>query len=82
MLEARWRRPARLAALPAATYATVKAQLRAPALAQMRAALERDPLADGWLSDETERPQRRGECLDRDEASSTATRPRPGSRPG
>lgn len=43
----------RLAALPAATYATVKAQLRAPALALMRAALERDPLTDGWLSDET-----------------------------
>ena len=43
----------RLAALPAGTYETVKMQLRAPALALMREALERDPLADGWLSDET-----------------------------
>lgn len=43
----------RLAALPAGTYETVKLQLRAPALALMREALERDPLADGWLSDET-----------------------------
>ena len=43
----------RLAGLPAATYATVKAQLRAPALAAMHAALEHDPLTDGWLSEET-----------------------------
>ncbi|MDX6581876.1 MAG: enoyl-CoA hydratase [Solirubrobacterales bacterium] len=43
----------RLAALPAGTYETVKSQLRAPQLAQMREALERDPLTDGWLSDES-----------------------------
>lgn len=43
----------RFAELPAATYATVKAQLRAPALARLRAAVEHDPLADGWLSGET-----------------------------
>ena len=43
----------RLAELPPATYATVKAQLRAPALERMRAALEHDPLADGWLSGES-----------------------------
>lgn len=45
---------ARLAALPAETYKTVKMQLRAPELTEMRAALEHDPLADGWLSGETE----------------------------
>lgn len=43
----------RLAALPAGTYSTVKAQLRAPALAAIATALERDPLAQGWLSEET-----------------------------
>jgi len=43
-----------LASLPAATYARVKLQLREPALVEMREALERDPLAAGWLSDETE----------------------------
>ncbi len=32
----------------------MKLQLREPALAPMRAALERDPLADGWISDEAE----------------------------
>jgi enoyl-CoA hydratase/carnithine racemase len=42
-----------LASLPAATYARVKLQLRDPALVEMREALERDPLAAGWLSDET-----------------------------
>ena len=42
----------RLAALPPATYSTVKAQLRAPALEAMRAALEHDPLAQGWLTEE------------------------------
>jgi enoyl-CoA hydratase len=42
-----------LARLPAGTYETVKMQLREPALAAMREALERDPLARGWLSDET-----------------------------
>jgi enoyl-CoA hydratase/carnithine racemase len=42
-----------LAGLPAATYARVKLQLRDPALVEMREALERDPLAAGWLSDET-----------------------------
>jgi enoyl-CoA hydratase len=44
---------AELASLPASTYGTVKLQLREPALAAMRQALERDPLARGWLSDET-----------------------------
>ncbi len=44
---------AELAALPAGTYETVKLQLREPALALMREALESDPLARGWLSDET-----------------------------
>ncbi len=43
----------RLAALPGETYARVKAQLRAPALAEMRAAVEGDPLAGAWLSGET-----------------------------
>jgi enoyl-CoA hydratase/carnithine racemase len=42
-----------LAALPAATYERVKLQLREPALVEMREALERDPLAKGWLSGET-----------------------------
>jgi enoyl-CoA hydratase/carnithine racemase len=41
-----------LASLPAGTYETVKLQLREPALARMREALERDPLAAGWLTDE------------------------------
>jgi hypothetical protein len=39
--------------LPAETYARVKEQLRAPALEQIRAAVEHDPLADAWLSEET-----------------------------
>ena len=43
----------RLAELPGETYARVKAQLREPALATMRAGLEHDPLADGWLSAES-----------------------------
>ena len=43
-----------LASLPAGTYSRVKLQLREPALIEMREALERDPLAAGWLSDETE----------------------------
>ena len=42
-----------LAALPAATYETVKAQLRGPELEAMRAGMDRDPLAAGWLGDET-----------------------------
>ena len=42
-----------LAALPAATYETVKAQLRGSELEGMRAGMERDPLAGGWLGDET-----------------------------
>jgi enoyl-CoA hydratase len=54
----------RLAELPAATYARVKSQLRGPALERMRVALERDPLADGWLSDETENAA--AAVLDRD----------------
>lgn len=41
------------AALPSGTYETVKAQLRGPELAAIRAGIERDPLAGGWLSDET-----------------------------
>ena len=42
-----------LAALPSGTYETVKAQLRGPELEAIRAGIERDPLAEGWLSDET-----------------------------
>jgi enoyl-CoA hydratase len=42
-----------LAALPAATYATVKGQLRGADLEAIRTGIERDPLARGWLSDET-----------------------------
>jgi enoyl-CoA hydratase len=53
VLESALEAASRLAALPAGTYETVKLQLRAPALALMREALERDPLAAGWLSDET-----------------------------
>jgi enoyl-CoA hydratase len=44
----------RLAELPAGTYGQVKLQLREPALAPMRAALEGDPLAAGWITDEAE----------------------------
>jgi enoyl-CoA hydratase len=42
-----------LAELPAATYETVKAQLRGPELDAMRTGVEADPLARGWLGDET-----------------------------
>jgi enoyl-CoA hydratase/carnithine racemase len=41
------------AALPTATYEIVKEQLRGEALAAMREGSESDPLASGWLSDET-----------------------------
>jgi enoyl-CoA hydratase/carnithine racemase len=41
-----------LAALPRATFETVKAQLRGEAVASMRAAAADDPLASGWLSSE------------------------------
>ena len=41
-----------LAALPGATYETVKGQLRGAALEAIRTGIERDPLAEGWLSDE------------------------------
>jgi enoyl-CoA hydratase len=43
----------RLAALPPATYAKVKDQLRGPTLAAITDAVKRDPLAGEWLSDET-----------------------------
>jgi enoyl-CoA hydratase len=42
-----------LAALPSSTYRSVKAQLRGPDLEAMRAGVEDDPLAQGWLGDET-----------------------------
>ena len=41
-----------MAALPTATFETVKAQLRGEALASMLAAAAEDPLASGWLSSE------------------------------
>ena len=41
-----------LAALPAATYETVKGQLRGADARGDRAGIERDPLARGWLGDE------------------------------
>jgi enoyl-CoA hydratase/carnithine racemase len=41
-----------LAALPTATYETVKAQLRGDVLAAMLSAVAEDPLASGWLSSE------------------------------
>ena len=44
----------RLAELPAGSYGQVKLQLREPTLAVMRAALEGDPLAAGWITDEAE----------------------------
>ena len=44
----------RLAELPAGSYGQVKLQLREPTLAAMRAALEGDPLAAGWITDEAE----------------------------
>jgi enoyl-CoA hydratase len=44
----------RLAELPAGSYGQVKLQLREPTLAVMREALERDPLAAGWITDEAE----------------------------
>jgi hypothetical protein len=42
-----------LAALPSATYRTVKAQLRGPELDASRDGIDADPLARGWLGDET-----------------------------
>lgn len=44
----------RLSALPAGSYGQVKLQLREPTLAVMREALEGDPLAAGWITDEAE----------------------------
>ncbi len=41
-----------MAALPTATFETVKAQLRGEALEAMRSGAAEDPLASGWLSDE------------------------------
>jgi len=38
-----------LAALPAALYATTKADLRAATIASLRTAAERDPLLDAWV---------------------------------
>ena len=40
---------ARLAALPPEVYARTKRDLRAPVLAQIRAAVEHDPLLAGWV---------------------------------
>jgi enoyl-CoA hydratase/carnithine racemase len=48
-----------LAALPTRTYELVKSQLRGATLAAMREAAEGDPLAGGWLSDETAEAARR-----------------------
>jgi enoyl-CoA hydratase len=42
-----------LAALPSSTYRSVKAQLRGPDLEAMRTGIEDDPLAQGWLGEET-----------------------------
>lgn len=42
-----------LAALPAATYEIVKGQLRGADLEAIATGIERDPLARGWLGDET-----------------------------
>jgi enoyl-CoA hydratase len=41
------------AALPSATYELVKGQLRGETTRALRAAAEADPVAGGWLSDET-----------------------------
>jgi enoyl-CoA hydratase len=47
-------RARRLADIPAGAYATVKRQLRGPALAEIEPALRgEDPVAAGWTSDET-----------------------------
>lgn len=47
-------RARKLAEIPADTYATVKRQLRGPAIAEMEPALRgEDPLAANWTSDET-----------------------------
>ena len=42
-----------LGSLPARTYELVKDQLRGDALRRMRAGADADPLAAGWLSEET-----------------------------
>ena len=42
-----------LASHPRRAYAVVKQQLRGPALERIAAAVSNDPLADGWLDDET-----------------------------
>ena len=46
---------AELGDMPSDAYATVKRQLRGPALAEMQRVVESgtDPLAQGWLSAET-----------------------------
>jgi enoyl-CoA hydratase len=41
-----------LAALPSATYETVKAELRSKAMREIEAAVAAEPLLEGWLSDE------------------------------
>ena len=48
------RKAEEMMAIPASGYAAVKAQLRAPALAKMRAAVDNDeePQLGGWISDE------------------------------
>jgi len=45
---------AELGALPPRAYREVKQQLRGQTLEAMRAAAPRDPMAAGWLSEETE----------------------------
>jgi enoyl-CoA hydratase len=44
---------ANLAALPTRAYAEIKRQLRGETIDSMGAAIERDPMAAGWISDET-----------------------------
>ena len=41
-----------LAALPRQAYERVKRQLRGPAIAEIEAAVESDPMLSGWISDE------------------------------
>ena len=65
---------AELGDLPSDAYATVKRQLRGPALAEMQRVVESgtDPLAQGWLSAETQaRPATA--ALDGDDSSSRAS---------
>ena len=56
---------AELGDMPSDAYATVKRQLRGPALAEMQRVVESgtDPLAQGWLSAESRGAQERAEAL-------------------